>query len=305
MSDLEEESSLLQPRGAFDQSVLRTENLCKSYSLKKRRISALKDVLLEIKRGEFVAIMGHSGSGKTTLLNMLGCLDKPTSGLVFVDNVDVSRMRDSHLFKIRRDKIGFVFQSFNLLPYLNARENVELAMESTKKSKGERSSRAKELLSMVGLEGREEHRPQELSGGEQQRVAIARALANDPAVILADELTGNLDNKTRNEIMKLLINLNLKQGTTIVIVTHDKDIAWQTERILRLKNGRMEKEYKGILSRRKEQEQRRTNAIAKIESEKIDLKKDKSPVEEKGAEVLEEDDGEEDDEEERQVANKF
>ncbi|HKW04575.1 MAG TPA: ABC transporter ATP-binding protein [Nitrososphaerales archaeon] len=305
MSDLKEEYSPLQPRVAFDQVVLRTENLSKSYSLKKRRISALKDVLLEIKRGEFVAIMGHSGSGKTTLLSMLGCLDKPTTGAVFVDNVDVSKMRDSHLFRIRRDKIGFVFQSFNLLPYLNARENVELAMESTKKSKSERSSRAKELLAMVGLEGREDHRPQQLSGGEQQRVAIARALANDPAVILADELTGNLDNKTRNEIMKLLINLNLKQGTTIVIVTHDKDIAWQTERILRLKNGRIDKEYKGVLSRRKEQEQRRTNSISKSEAEKIDLKKDNSRGEvEESAEVLEEDDGEEDDEEKRQVANK-
>jgi putative ABC transport system ATP-binding protein len=275
--------------------VLKIENLSKSYLVKRKKVSALKNVLLEIKRGEFVAIMGHSGSGKTTLLNMLGCLDKPTDGRVLVDNIEVSKMRESHLFKIRRDKIGFVFQSFNLLPYLNARENVELAMESAKKSKRERKARAKELLSMVGLTGREEHRPQQLSGGEQQRVAIARALANGPSVILADELTGNLDHKTRNEIMKLLINLNLKQGTTIVIVTHDKDIAWQTERILRLKNGRIEKEYKGILSKRKEQQQRSSSNI-RIEKEKVNLKSSNALEKEESSEILEDDDVEEDEE---------
>jgi putative ABC transport system ATP-binding protein len=289
---IKEESTL---HNADDQGqvVLRTENLSKSYLLKKKKVSALKDVLLEIKRGEFVAIMGHSGSGKTTLLNMLGCLDRPTDGKVFVDNIDVSRMRDSHLFKIRRDKIGFVFQSYNLLLYLNARENVELAMENTKKSKELRSLRAKELLAMVGLLGREEHRPQELSGGEQQRVAIARALANNPSVILADELTGNLDHKTRNDIMKLLINLNLKEGTTIVIVTHDRDIAWQTERILRLKNGRIEKEYRGVLSKRKEQE-RRPDFGPKSDNEKVDQRSGRNKLEkEASSEILEDDNGEE------------
>jgi putative ABC transport system ATP-binding protein len=290
------EESILQNADSQVEVVLRTENLTKSYLLKKKKVSALKDVLLEIKRGEFVAIMGHSGSGKTTLLNMLGCLDRPTDGKVFVDNIDVSKIRDSHLFKIRRDKIGFVFQSYNLLPYLNARENVELAMESSKKSKDIRSSRAKELLAMVGLSSREEHRPQELSGGEQQRVAIARALANDPSVILADELTGNLDHKTRNEIMKLLINLNLTEGTTIVIVTHDKDIALQTERILRLKNGRIEKEYRGVLSKRKEQE-RRSSTILRSDNEEVDLRSSRNkPEKEERSEILEGDNGEADDE---------
>src|SRR5579862_4627396 len=235
---------------------LKAENLSKTYKLKHRLIHSLRDLAFEIKGGEFVAIMGLSGSGKTTLLNMLGCLDKPTSGKVLVDGIDVSKMRDSQLFKIRRDKIGFVFQSFNLLPYLNARENVELAMESTGRSKSERAARARELLGMVGLSGREDHRPKELSAGEQQRVAIARALANNPSIILADELTGNLDGKTKFEIIKLLVDLILRQGTTIVMVTHGNQVAAETERIHRLKNGRIEKERKGNLAKRKEQMER-------------------------------------------------
>jgi putative ABC transport system ATP-binding protein len=259
---MQEQHQLSVNNNSNKQIVLKTENLSKSYVLKRKKVSVLRNLLLEIKRGEFVAIMGHSGSGKTTLLNMIGCLDKPSEGRILIDDIDVSKMRDSQLFKVRRDKIGFVFQSFNLLPYLNARENVELAMESTKKSETERRNRAQELLDMVGLAGREEHRPQELSGGEQQRVAIARALANNPAIVLADELTGNLDHKTRNEIVRLLINLNLKQGTTIVIVTHDKLVASQTERILRLRNGRIEKEYIGSLLKRKDQEQRRRQHLS-------------------------------------------
>ena len=283
-----QEQQLSSNNSASQQVVLRIENLSKSYVLKRKRITALRNLMLGIKRGEFVAIMGHSGSGKTTLLNMIGCLDKPSDGRILIDDVDVSKMRDSQLFNVRRDKIGFVFQSFNLLPYLNARENVELAMESTKKSKSERNARAKELLSIVGLSGREEHKPQELSGGEQQRVAIARALANNPAVILADELTGNLDYKTRNEIMKLLISLNLKQGTTVIIVTHDKDVAWQTERILRLKNGKIDKEYKGILSKRKEQEQRQRQHFSTISDRGKQVGSTKL-ADENNAKILEED----------------
>ena len=283
----EQDTALAETRNGNQVVVLRTENLSKFYLLKKKRIQALKSLVLQIKKGEFVAIMGLSGSGKTTLLNMLGCLDKPTDGKILIDEIDVSKMRDSQLFKIRRDKIGFVFQSFNLLPYLNARENVELAMESTKKSKKERSARARELLAMVGLVGRKEHRPKELSGGEQQRVAIARALANDPAVVLADELTGNLDHKTRNEIMKLLIDLNVNRGTTIVMVTHDKDIAWKTERILRLRNGRIEKEYIGNLAKlKKELIRKNANRESKRES-----------VADQIAKVFEDDEEEEDYEE--------
>jgi putative ABC transport system ATP-binding protein len=180
------------------------------------------------------------------LLNVLGCIDKATDGKVLLDNVDVAGLAEGELYKIRRNKIGFVFQSFNLLPYLNARENVELPMENSEKSKTERTKKAKELLAMVGLSGREEHRPQRLSQGEQQRVAIARALANDPAIILADEPTGNLDVKNKQEIVKLLANLNLNQGTTIILVTHDSQVAAHTERMLLLSDGKITKENEGI-----------------------------------------------------------
>jgi putative ABC transport system ATP-binding protein len=226
--------------------VLKIENMSKTYMLGKRGVPALSNLNLQVKKGEFVAIMGPSGSGKTTLLNVLGCIDKPTSGKVLLDNVEVSGLAESELYKIRRNKIGFVFQTFNLLPYLNARENVELPMENDGKPKAERSARAKELLAMVGLSGREEHRPQRLSAGEQQRVAIARALANDPAIILADEPTGNLDTKNKQEIVKLLANLNLTHGTTIIVVTHDGQVASHTERLLLLSDGKITKEKQGL-----------------------------------------------------------
>jgi putative ABC transport system ATP-binding protein len=226
---------------------LKIEDLSKVYNLGKREVRCLSKLDLEVKKGEFTAIMGPSGSGKTTLLNIIGCIDKPTKGKVLIDGVDVTALPESKLFKIRRDKIGFVFQTFNLLPYLNARENVELAMELAGKFKGQRSERAKELLGMVGLAGREEHRPQRLSQGEQQRVAIARALANDPAIILADEPTGNLDSNNKQEIIKLLANLNMKQGTTIIMVTHDSQVAAHTERMILLKDGKILKEKDGLL----------------------------------------------------------
>jgi putative ABC transport system ATP-binding protein len=230
----------------MSEAVLKIENLSKDYILGKRKVHALSNLNLKVNEGEFVSIMGPSGSGKTTLLNVLGCIDKPTSGQVLLDGVNVVELPEGELYKIRRDKIGFVFQTFNLLPYLNARENVELPMENTKKSKSERSRRASELLNMVGLSGREDHRPQRLSAGEQQRVAIARALANDPAIILADEPTGNLDGKNKREIVSLLANLNLNQGTTIVVVTHDGHVAAHTERLLFLHDGKITKEKQGL-----------------------------------------------------------
>ncbi|MDQ1279695.1 MAG: ATP-binding cassette protein [Thermoproteota archaeon] len=219
--------------------VLETDKLNKSFKLGGREVHALSNVSLQVKRGEFVSIMGPSGSGKTTLLNMLGCLDRPTQGVVAIDGVDITKVPEKKLFEIRRNKVGFIFQNFNLLPYLNAIENVELPLESIGKSKEERRTRAQELLKTVGLSGREDHRPNRLSAGEQQRVAIARALANNPAIVLADEPTGNLDQKTGLEIVRLLGRLCVDQGTTIVMVTHDSRMASETGRILALSDGKL------------------------------------------------------------------
>jgi len=228
-------------------AVLETENLGKVYKLGKRQINALSEVNLRVNKGDFVSIMGPSGSGKTTLLNMLGCLDKPTNGKVVLDGVNVTKVREKSLYKFRKYKIGFVFQTFNLMPYLNAIENVELPMEGTKKSKSERKKRAHELLEIVGLSAREEHKPLRLSAGEQQRVAIARALANDPSILLADEPTGNLDTKTMFEIVRLLSKLSITQGTTIIMVTHDSHVASRAGRILFLTDGRiLQRERKGM-----------------------------------------------------------
>jgi putative ABC transport system ATP-binding protein len=219
--------------------VLGTEKLDKVYKLKGRQVRALSDVNLQIKKGDFISIMGPSGSGKTTLLNVLGCLDKPTYGKVILDGVDVTKVPEKGLFKMRKYKVGFVFQTFNLMPYLNAIENVELPMEGTKKPRSERKKRAHDLLNMVGLAEREDHRPGRLSAGEQQRVAIARALANNPAIVLADEPTGNLDTKAKSEIVRLLGKLNIDQGTTIVMVTHDSYMATRAGRMLFLYDGKL------------------------------------------------------------------
>ncbi len=225
---------------------LKTENLDKFFKLGRREVRALSDVNLEIENGDFVSIMGPSGSGKTTLLNVLGCLDKPTHGTVYLDGINVTKVPEKALYKTRKHKVGFVFQTFNLMPWLNALENVELPMEGTEKSKTERQKRARELLEMVGLSQRAEHRPHKLSAGEQQRVAIARALANNPAIVLADEPTGNLDAKTKFEIVKLLGKLNSAQGTTIIMVTHDRQVATRAGRMLFLNDGRLlKKERKG------------------------------------------------------------
>jgi putative ABC transport system ATP-binding protein len=219
--------------------VLKTEKLDKVYKLGGRQVRALSDVNLQVKKGDFISIMGPSGSGKTTLLNMLGCLDKPTYGKVILDGVNVTKVPEKELYKVRKHKVGFVFQTFNLMPYLNAIENVELPMEGTKKSGDEKKKRARELLKAVGLSEREEHKPHRLSAGEQQRVAIARALANNPAIVIADEPTGNLDSKTSNEIVRLLGKLSIDQGTTIVMVTHDSQIASHAGRMLFLHDGRL------------------------------------------------------------------
>lgn len=227
--------------------VLETENLEKDYKLGRRKVNALSGVNLRVNRSDFISIMGPSGSGKTTLLNMLGCLDKPTNGKVTLDGIDVTEVPEKSLCKFRKYNIGFIFQTFNLMPYLSAIENVELPMEGTKKSKGERRKRAHELLEIVGLSAREEHRPLRLSAGEQQRVAIARALANNPAIILADEPTGNLDIKTTFEIVRLLGKLNVTQEKTIIMVTHDGHVAARAGRMLFLSDGKLlKKERKGM-----------------------------------------------------------
>jgi len=225
---------------------LKAENLSKTYMLGKRSVPALSSLNVDVNRGEFVAIMGPSGSGKTTLLNILGCLDKPTAGRVILDGVDISKLPERKLCKIRRNKLGFIFQTFNLLPYLNACENIEVPMEYTGRSKNERKERARELLRFVGLSEREDHRPQKLSAGEQQRVAIARALANEPAIILADEPTGNLDTENKYEIVRLLANLNIERGTTVVMVSHDSQVASHSERVLLMKDGKITKEKQGL-----------------------------------------------------------
>ena len=231
---------------AVSEAVLEAEKVAKVYTIGKREVGALSDLNLQVNKGEFVAIMGPSGSGKTTLLNVLGCLDKPTAGKVVLDGVDISKLPESELYKIRRNKIGFIFQTFNLLPYLSACENVELPMEPTKRPKNVRRQRARELLKLVGLSGREDHRPQKLSAGEQQRVAIARAMANDPAIILADEPTGNLDTENKYEIVRLLANLNIERGTTVIMVTHDSQVATHTEKMFLLKDGKILKEKQGL-----------------------------------------------------------
>jgi len=200
-------------------------------------VKALKGINLIIKDGEYLAIMGPSGSGKSTLLNLLGALDKPTAGTVYFDGINLARVDESVLYQLRRKKVGFVFQSFNLIPTLNAIENVLIPLVPTSVSKIEGYKRAKELLMTVGLEKRILHKPSEMSGGEQQRVAVARALINNPKIILADEPTGNVDTKTGGEIMNLLKNLNINMGTTLIVVTHDPEIGNSTERTVQLRDG--------------------------------------------------------------------
>lgn len=220
-------------------SVIEARELSKVYKMGEVQVEALRGVSFEIKRGEVVAIMGPSGSGKSTLMNTLGCLDRPTSGEYVLDGEPVASLNDDQLASIRNRKVGFVFQSFNLLSRQTAITNVELPLRYSGKQEGRRE-RAIEALQAVGLGDRMTHRPYELSGGQQQRVAIARAIVNNPAIIMADEPTGNLDSKVGREIMMLLLNLNKESGTTLIIVTHDPTIAEQTQRVISLRDGLLE-----------------------------------------------------------------
>ncbi len=216
--------------------VIKLENVVKVYRLGKVRVHALRGISLEIPRGEYVSIMGPSGSGKSTLMNLIGALDRPTGGRVYIDGVDISRLTDDRLAVLRRKKVGFVFQQFNLIGKLSALENVALPMWFAGVSRSARVHRAKQLLEMVGLGNRLHHKPAELSGGERQRVAIARALANDPEIILADEPTGNLDTSSGMAVIQLLEKLN-HMGKTLVVVTHDPEFGRRARMRVKLRDG--------------------------------------------------------------------
>jgi len=219
--------------------MIRLLDITKVYPMGKRELEVLRGVNLHIKQGEMVAIMGPSGSGKTTILNLIGCLDIPSSGSYYLEDREVSRLSSGELAQVRANKIGFIFQIYNLLPQLSALANVELGMRY---AGGIDSARAMEALARVGLSDRAKHKPSELSGGEQQRVAIARALVKDPPLILADEPTGNLDSHTSEEIISILTTLHSEQNNTLVMITHEADIAHHCQRVIHLKDGQIEAE---------------------------------------------------------------
>lgn len=222
--------------------LIRVRDLCKVYNPGENEVRALDHVDLSIDKGELVGIIGHSGSGKSTLMNMLGCLDVPTSGNYYLNGKDVSNMTDDELSDVRNVEIGFIFQGFNLIPNLTAKENVELPLIYRGVSKKEREDLAVESLKAVGLEHRMDHKPSEMSGGQQQRVAIARAIAARPPVILADEPTGNLDSRSTQEIMEVLKELH-RSGRTVILITHDDEIAAQGNRVIRIKDGKVEADF--------------------------------------------------------------
>jgi putative ABC transport system ATP-binding protein len=225
---------------------IETQDLNKEYLQGDQPLRVLKNINLKIEKGEFMAIMGPSGSGKSTLLNMLGALDRPTSGKVLINGIDIGTLNDNQLAELRNKEIGFIFQQFNLIQRMDALHNVELPLSISGTPIKKREQRAKELLESIGLGKRFDHKPNQLSGGEQQRVAIARALANNPPLFLCDELTGNLDSKTGQEIMTLLRRLNQEQDKTFVLITHDPNVAQATDRLLQIRDGEIagEKRFK-------------------------------------------------------------
>jgi len=225
-------------------AIIRLENVWKTYKMGEVEVHALRGMNLEIKHGEFVAIMGPSGSGKSTAVNMVGCLDVPTKGEIYLENKNIAHLSESSLAQIRGKKIGFIFQQFNLIPSLTAKRNVTLPMIFQGVSYKKRVQRAEKLLNMVDLGDRMEHKPTELSGGQQQRVAIARALANDPEVVLADEPTGNLDSKTGKMVIDFLCKMHVKEKKTIIMVTHDHNLAKCADRVAYLKDGVIVKDEK-------------------------------------------------------------
>jgi len=220
--------------------VVQANELTKVYRLGEIEVQALRGLTMRIERGETIAIMGPSGSGKSTLMNIIGCLDRPTAGEYLLDGEDVARMSEDQLALVRNRKVGFIFQSFNLLARASALNNVELPLRYSPVRNGDRLRKAKEVLETVGLGDRMDHKPSELSGGQQQRVAIARALVNQPAIVMADEPTGNLDSRTGEEIMELLLQLNRERGVTLIVVTHDPDVASRLGRSIHIKDGRAE-----------------------------------------------------------------
>ena len=225
--------------------IIRLEDICRIYRVGSQEVRALDGVSLSVYKNEYVAIMGPSGSGKSTLMNILGCLDSPDSGRYILNGTDVSEMDDGELADVRNREIGFVFQSFNLLPRYNALENVALPMVYAGVPAGERREKAAQALRSVGLEDRMDHRPNELSGGQRQRVALARALINNPSIILADEPTGNLDTHTSVEIMRLFDEI-YRGGNTVIVVTHEEDIAAYAHRVIRLRDGRVESDTEHV-----------------------------------------------------------